>query len=228
MLNVFKERTMQLGLRQCDEVRKLAPKPVFINQEPNERKSMIFKNSSQYTDHVVRRVISFCCHELEHPVRQISEVTVRKSARVTYRGRAYWPSRRMTLTVGIGTDLEVLVRICAHEIGHLSAWHAEQRGVARTRRYGKSTGGSELVVKQWAEMVVQTFRKCRLALGMEWFDPPAKRAAKSKLSLQEQRHAKALKALQTWERKAKLAKTKIKKYRTRVRYYEWTAAGKKA
>lgn len=54
------------------------------------------------------------------------------------------------------------------------------------------------------------------------FDMP--RAAQPRPSVREQRAAKAAAALERWQRKLKLAQTKVRQYKTRVSYYQTVAA----
>lgn len=70
--------------------------------------------------------------------------------------------------------------------------------------------------------VLAAFREQRDSLLTEWMAAPAERPAKPKATPQEKRAAKASAALDRWQRKAKLAATKIKQYRRKVAYYERT------
>jgi hypothetical protein len=60
----------------------------------------------------------------------------------------------------------------------------------------------------------------REGLLAEWNYPVAPRESKSKLSLIDKRAAKTEADLSRWQRKFALARTKIKKLKARVKYYE--------
>ena len=74
--------------------------------------------------------------------------------------------------------------------------------------------------------VLRTFRESRESLLAEWNTPPKQRESKPKPSRQERNAVRAASNLAAWERKLKLAKTKVSKYRKQVRYYERVAASR--
>jgi hypothetical protein len=186
---------------------------------------MKLTNTSPYPDHVIRRVVAFACRQLEFPVRGVKKVVARTHG-WSYSGRAYLYEGKITLRITHGVDFETFVYLVGHEVAHLDAYAREQRGAKRTRRGGRGSGGSEPLARLCGYNVRDAYLKNRIALAEEWWTPPAPRASKPKLSIQEKRHAAALKILAGWERKAALAKTKVVKYRKKVRYYEKVAATK--
>lgn len=50
---------------------------------------MKFRNTTDFPDYFLRRLVSFCCKELELPVRNVLAAQFTK-CRGLYRGRAWW------------------------------------------------------------------------------------------------------------------------------------------
>lgn len=190
---------------------------------------MIFKNSTVWPNYFLRRMLSFCCKELGMPVRAIRDVAFRNS-RSSWGGSASYWRGRITVCVGraehfpargyrhgnghqntIADRTECLVWVTAHE-----AAHCLQNGT-KTRAQGG--GGSEIATEWHAKPVLEKFRAMRDALLAEWNEAPALAIKGPALTLTERRRAKAIADLAKWERKLKLAKTKVKKLKTRVNYY---------
>lgn len=108
--------------------------------------------------------------------------------------------------------IKLLVELTAHEVGHLTQ-------IVKPRRRGKY---SEREVDWKADRVVEDFLEKREELIAAWGVPPvyATKPKKVQPTAQEQRYARTLKNLANWEKKSKLAATKLKKYRKQIRYYE--------
>jgi hypothetical protein len=73
-------------------------------------------------------------------------------------------------------------------------------------------------------LAVEEFRKARVELLAAWSTPLAERAAKPQPTAVERRAAKVTSDLDRWQRKLKLAQTKIRKLKQRAKYYERRAA----
>jgi len=118
--------------------------------------------------------------------------------------------------------LDSLLGTTAHELVHL--WLYRQR--SQTRR-GGGQGGSEQQTVWHEKRVMEKFEARRDELLAAWGQEPAKRPVKAKPSLREKRASAAQKKLAEWMRKQKLATTKVKQYKAKVRYYDRAMAAKK-
>lgn len=178
-------------------------------------------------------MLSWCCAQLgEIKVRDLGSVTFRNSRRA-YGGVAYSWRRAITVCVGsadrfpttsmthrnghsmaLADRLEALVWVTAHEVAHI----LQAKARTRTRAQG-GTAGSEIATEWHAAPVVEAFRAQREQLLAAWEEPPAV-ALRPRPSPVESRATKAQADLARWERKLKLAKTKVAKLRQRVTYYQ--------
>jgi hypothetical protein len=191
---------------------------------------MKITNTLPYPTHALRRMVGWVCRTLGMPVKRLRLATFARS-RNQWGGLCYGRSRvgirlgknnryptshtRFGVTHVWADDWEILVAITAHEIGH--SYDFVDRGHTRER-------SADLQMRQ----VLDSFRASRDALLAKWLQEPASRATKPVAPVQEQRAAKAQKALDRWQRKAKLAATKVRQYKRRVSYYERTLAAKRA
>jgi hypothetical protein len=112
---------------------------------------------------------------------------------------------------------EALINVTAHELRHLRAIIDKEK--TRRRDY---YGSSERLTELDAQKVLTKFRENRESLlaersAGESSDVPVK---KSLADVVAKRAAKAAADLARWERKLKLAKTKVSVYRRKVKYYE--------
>lgn len=195
---------------------------------------MTIKNTSHWPNHFVRRMLAWCMKQTEVRRCELYRATFRKRRRL-YSGHA-WSSGRIVVSVALdgfpvvnrgykracmaadGTydtfsdPLEALVSVTAHELGHINHF--------RRGHFGRD---SEARAEARARGVLRRFRECRDALEAEWAKAPP---VKAKRAFQEVRAARAAASLNDWERRLKLAKTKVSKYRKRVAYYERAAAKK--
>jgi hypothetical protein len=117
-----------------------------------------------------------------------------------------------------GDEWELLVTILAHELEHARCY-AVARDYAERRRLN-----SEPRVRAIDWRTLLAFRESREALLADWLRESPRRPAKPKPSVVDLRSARAAELLATWEKKLKLAKTKVAKYRRRVNYYGAVAA----
>ncbi len=196
---------------------------------------MNLRNSTDWSPWFLRRMLSWCCRELEGRVREVRSATFRNS-RAAYGGCARTWLRAITVCVGtadrfpisgqtmselnghrieLADRLEALVWVTAHELAHV--FQAVEK--VKTRRSGVA-GGSESATNWHARPVVEAFRAQREALLAHWNEPPALALRAPKPPLPEQRRQKVEADLARWERKLKLAKTKVAKLKQRVAYYE--------
>lgn len=204
---------------------------------------MKIKNSTDWPNNFLRRMTAWCCRELKMSPGLVSSIQFRNRNDGRTSGRAYWPSNRIVVSAGVSflkykagrhhsyygssngdenfrNRIDWLVRITAHELFHILA-HDE--GV-RTRRFGRSSGSSEKHTKHYERKVYESFLANRDALLAEWSAEPEATPVPPKPTRQELNDAKSRKQLATWERKLKLAKTKVAAYRRKVRYYDRVAA----
>lgn len=192
---------------------------------------MKIQNSTDWPVWFLRRMTAWCCKQLEMPVRDIRQVVFRNS-RAAWGGCARYWRGAITVCVGhsghfptrgykhanghqneINDRVECLVWVTAHEAAHV----AQKR--TRTRQSG-SGGGSEIATEWCAAPVLTKFRELRESLLAEWSTPPTVALRAPPQTLPERRAAKAQSDLAKWQRRLKLAQTKVKKLKVRVRYYE--------
>ena len=203
---------------------------------------MRLRNTTDFTDRFLRRMVAWCCRQLDMPASYVRAARF-GNATNSWGGVAYLQSRRISVRVGseaqVGhevkhhkfgdgfqvityTRLEVLLVTTAHELAHLDLY---RRGNG-SRRDGRS-GGSERLTEGRAANVLEAFRRNVHLLDV-WATEPAVRHRQIVQSVQEKRAAQAADKLLQWQRKAKLAATKIRKYRKQVRYYEKAIAAKRS
>ena len=200
-----------------------------------------------FPDAMLRRMVAWCCKELELPCRYVKEIAFRKSSRA-YGGLARRRGTVIGVRVGdaskfptptfkhrwglqetIADRIEALVAITAHELAHAEAYYRQ----SKTRK-GGAGGGSERATDVAAFRVLRTFRENRAALLAAWnpapavVEPPAAdeaadiARAKELLAAAKAAHLRTL--LAKWEAKKKRAETAIRKYRAKIRYQEKRAA----
>ena len=186
---------------------------------------MKIKNSSDFPTHVLRRIISWCCKELDFSVRTIERAEFCNSTKYGLSGRA-WGSKRFLTRIGpellfpivevyagveirFADRLEALVGVTAHEIYHLKQ-SFERLSRSRIERDAQHA----------ARDVLDTFREERQTLVTAWQRPPDERPKTHAKSLVEKRAAIVNKKLVEWQRKLKLAQGKVRKYKVKAKYYE--------
>lgn len=196
---------------------------------------MKLKNTTDWTDHFLRRMVAWCCRQIDMPVRSIHSAVFRRS-RAAWGGCARYSRRQISVCVGdarhfpanagshekgeaFADRLECLVAVTAHEAYHIAA-HAVDDHRQKTRRGTDRTASSERRTCLEEMRVLRVFRANRDALLAEWSVPPVKRESWPKASVQERRALKAANDLARWQRKLKLAQTKCRKLKQRVNYYD--------
>lgn len=205
----------------------------------SERHIMRLSNTLSYSDRFLRRMISWICKEIDLPVKYVWQAEfkrIKNCRRESYSGTAFLFERRIAVRLGeefpsrakirrigvcevLADQMEGLVYVTAHELAHLEQYKREVG--TRGRGY---IGGSELNTDQIAFPVLRTFRAQREVLLAKWNEAQVEPETKPVVSVVEKRAHKAQVMLEQWTKKLKLAQTKIKKYRTKVRYYERKAA----
>lgn len=161
---------------------------------------MRLRNSTDFSDHFLRRLVSWCCRECH------ASPTTIKAAQFTntthaWSGRAWYGSRRILCRIGppgyfdaprdasypnrkntprytVNDRIEALVHITAHEAFHIVEY-AEHRSRRQQHR------NREAAVDGVALAVLEAFRANREALLAEWNTPVAVREVKRKPPIQE-------------------------------------------
>lgn len=201
---------------------------------------MKLKNHTRLPDYFLRRIISWCCKEIGYSTRRIDIAEIRNRKNDGRLSGHAQGSRKFCISIprNFQTDepenvlpsdlaLESLVRVIAHEVFHLWAHH---EGI-RSRRNRKTRGSSERQTIRHEIMVLEAYRKCRLELLDKWSVRPKRKSRartnppKSKV---ESRAKNARKKLSEWQRKHKLAQTKLKFWRKKVKYYDRTISAKRS
>ena len=199
---------------------------------------MKIKNSTPYPTHYLRRLTSWTCKQLGLPIKDVREVVFRNRSDKWFSGLSYSTTGRIICSiptvvnecrigtgkraVAISDKTEGIVWMTAHE-----AAHRLQKVLARDGR--KLSANKERDADAKAYIVLKRFRENRAELEAAWNKSLATRIASTHApTLQEKRAAKARQMLLQWERKARLAKTKVAKYRKQARYYDKALAAKRA
>lgn len=115
-------------------------------------------------------------------------------------------------------EWELFVSILAHELEHARCYTVTRDYTARKRL------NSEPRVRAIEWRALLAFREIRDTLLADWTREPTQRPVKAKPSVVDRRADRAATLLAQWERKLKMAKTKVAKYRRKVGYYGAVAA----
>jgi hypothetical protein len=115
-------------------------------------------------------------------------------------------------------EWELFVAILAHELEHARCYAVTRDYAARKRL------NSEPRVRAIEWRALLAFRQNRDTLLADWLRDKPQRPTKPKPSVVDQRGERAATLLAQWERKLKMAKTKVAKYRRKVNYYGAVAA----
>lgn len=122
-------------------------------------------------------------------------------------------------------EWELFVAILAHELEHARAFAVARDWQERARL------NHEGRVRAVDHRVLLAFRESRESLIAEWTKPLAEFTPveewKPKPSVVDRRAERAAKLLADWERRLKMAKTKVTKYRRKISYYSKAAAKRK-
>lgn len=201
---------------------------------------MKLHNRTDWPDWMLRRMVAWCAKQIELPMRAVEAASFGRRSDGAYSGHA-WYAGRIRVTIGPATayptrehiypdrkskaytapafadPIEGLIGVTAHELAHIYCY---QQGSWKGR--AKSYVGERRTMHE-ERRILDLFRADRAALLAAWNEPPAA-ALKSKPSRQERNEARIRKQLATWERKLKLAKTKVAAYRRKANYYDRVAA----
>jgi hypothetical protein len=115
-------------------------------------------------------------------------------------------------------EWELFVAILAHELEHARAYAVARNWEERARLNHEP----RVRAVDWRALLA--FRESRETLLAEWLREKPQRPAKPKPSVVDRRAARAAELLASWERRLKMAKTKVSKYRRKVTYYGAVAA----
>lgn len=206
---------------------------------------------SGYPEHVIRRATVWAAKQIGLESKHRKTLTIEVGyCRTTWRRdgdtwRGLYRHRERLVRVNLGRDIcyptpaghnkseadryandewEVFVKLLAHELEHARAYAVAQTWEERARL------NHEPRVRAIDWRTLLAFRERRDELLAEWCRVPVKRpvVTRPKPSVVERRAERAAVLLSQWERRMRLAKTKVAKYRRRVAYYEKAAAGGKA
>jgi hypothetical protein len=174
-------------------------------------------------------MVSWVCKQVELPSRSLKSADFGKRSRGCFNGYAWYRSGRIRVVIGPAREypvepfhypgrtnnqflspryadqLEALVGVTAHELQHLH------------RKFETGHGGGERHTRGEERRIHALFVANRDALVAEWSVAPA---VKAKPSVQDKRAAKVQADLDRWQRKLKLAQTKVKKLKRKVAYYD--------
>ena len=188
-------------------------------------------------------MLRWVMQQLDIPAGDLCQATFRKRTGAAYSGHCW--GRRFVCSIGpasefpvtathyyskrkdtsyLGGDpqnqIEGLLEITAHELGHV-----EQFRHARTVNYRRGSF-TERKTQFYGRKILELFRPQAEQLIAEWSAVPVSKNRTPALTKAERNELKARKALERWERKAKLAKTKVSQYRQKVRRYDRIAAAR--
>jgi len=194
-----------------------------------EEKKMQLKNTTDWSDWFLRRMLSWACKQAELPVRQLKKARFTKCTR-SFRGRAWYSE--ILVRVGpedqypvkfvrhsnagrvehdIQDPVEGLIYVAVHECVHI--WQGQ-----KPKRWQEIERHADRIGMQG----VLEFRANRDSLLTKWMETPTRAAATTspKVSVVARRAANAKAKLKIWERKAKLSEKKVRYWRKKVQYYD--------
>jgi hypothetical protein len=205
-------------------------------------------NTTDYPDRFLRRMVSWCCRQLDLPVKHVRAARFRNRSDGLTSGHAYPGARRFCISLGrcyvwVGAttvtktypdrlktgNTDDLVRVTAHELAHLMLAREGSRTRVSRRYHSVSTGGSEPQTRRHENYVIEAFKGRRGELLAEWgreapqegpSATPEATPAPAVPDYVRRRAAKAASYLERWKRRLKVAQTKVRKYRKQVAYYE--------
>lgn len=185
---------------------------------------MKLKNSTEYPDHFLRRMIAWICRELDMPFRQFQAVSFGNRAK-TFSGRYQYARNAVATSISISPELSYPYSDARHKFNDrhdcFVAWTAEVLYAAHCGANGESVGviRNRLGQKK-GRQALAAYRENYLALLITWYAAPKAKPTKTKPNIIEQRAAKTAEDLQRWQRKLKLAQTKVRKLKQRANYYQ--------
>lgn len=193
-----------------------------------------------YPVHVVRRAAAWCAKQIELPSAVLRRVQIEVRHRKNRRGKPSWGGLAeewpLRVTIGLpqsgysypadlahaaseegraaADEWELLVNLLAHELEHIRCFSVS-RTTSQSRRLNQE---SRVRAVDWR--VLQEFRADRERLVASWTASRATPCQTSGPTPAERREARVRAHLAAWERRLKLAKTKVAKYRAKARYYD--------
>lgn len=197
----------------------------------------IITTHPEFPSHMVRRAVAWIAGEIGLRRRQRLTIKVgyRQRKRTGYQGWyrhgsrsvEVWIGRDQPFPVRVGNTrqeaermaddvIELFVNVLSHELEHARAYQTASHNSTALRRLN-----SEPRVRFIDYRVLQAFRQRREELLTGWMAAPVEttRPAKVRPTPVERRAHRAGELLAAWERRLRLAKTKVAKYRQRVTYY---------
>lgn len=188
---------------------------------------MQFKNTTPLSDRFFRRMLSWIATLYCYPIRELKSANFGKCntniwsharggrfglqwkinfdynsfpSTHTYAGRKAelgWP------VITCNDIDEIIVMLTAHELHHVVQMH-ERRGI------------NEKETERETKWVLEEFKKCKEELLAHWKEPVKEKI----VDIKTVRANKANADLKKWQRKLKLAKTKVALYQKKVNYYD--------
>lgn len=214
---------------------------------------MNIKNTTEYPDYFLSRMLTWVCRELELPRAKLTEASFCNRNDGLTSGRAWYPDCRIHVSLGVvrwfkdppqDPEIQVrevrddwgkhsvpiwpshlrtrqvddLVRVTAHECFHVYAYVND----IRTRRIAKHhrPGSSEPQTRWHERQVLRAFQAQREELLARWMRKPSRRAQAPKPPAEELERERVADHLKRWERKLKLAQTKVRRYRRELKRAE--------
>ena len=214
---------------------------VFISPLEDQPVATFRNTHPQFPDHLVRRCVSWIAKQLGATTRGLTIIVGPKQR--AHRGYSGWYRHRLLqVEAYVGEQIaypicvghnrheagwtaaepaELLVYLLAHELTHAAAYREAFPDRQRLRFLNH-----EPRVRSSGYRVMLAFRKDRDRLLAAWNAAPTPRPVVPVPSAAEMRAARAARLLAQWERRLKLATTKVRKYRQRAARLERAAATK--
>lgn len=202
----------------------------------------ITDTTGHYSDRFIKKLIQFCCKTLGMPANWITRVDFRGRTDGYVCGRAWWGGRilirfdktnngphhwtRRVVDVQCPDLISTIVFVAAHECQHVMNYNDGS--------HNKLTKARDLEphCDRRGKFVMLKFLEKREALLKEWTGEPT--ILQETVVVEEVKpepSPKLLKAqadLARWQKKLKLAKTKVKKYERKLKYHQKKAKAQDA
>ena len=143
---------------------------------------MRFKNTTDYSDKFLRRMLSWCCKELDMPIRKTVRSVSFANTKNAWSGCA-WYSGKIAIRIGsekhfpyrpfyyrtnepnwLNTRLQALVIVTSHEIAHLR----QTQSPALRQQHGKRVACREKHAQRLALNVLIVFLPLESELTQHW------------------------------------------------------------
>lgn len=214
---------------------------------------MKLRNTTEWPDYMLRRMVSWACEQVELPLAKVKQARFGRRSHGAYRGQGgygygilvrigpaseypvephHYPGRTSDayMSPRMVDQIDGLVAVTAHELTHVREQLAH-REIRQQRMYkglprAKRAWNSERPTMFEERRVLLLFQANREALLAEWNEAPPAPARKPKATRAERNEKNARTKLAEWERKLKLAKTKVSQYKVKVRRYDRIAANR--